>query len=200
MKGTALLDTMAQQVIAKCDSILREAREEADRIQAKARNDAEEKRNATIASAQSAIDAQDARSRQKAEAEASKADLVVKNEAVEAVLASVEAEVRKLAEGTEFPGLLESMLSELMAVAEGDVVVLGPEKHLDTVKGWLANNGRGDVPVEASPGMWDGVAVQDPKRTYRISNTLSGRFRAVREDARKQCMLGLFGTTQEGAS
>src|SRR5690606_38856391 len=107
----------------------------------------------------------------------------------------------RITNSAEFPALLEAMLAELMTVAEGDVVVLGPESHLDTVKNWLASNGREGVPVEASREMRDGVAVQDPQRTYRISNTLSGRFRSVREEARKQCMLGLFGTSKtEGAS
>ena len=140
----------------------------------------------------------DLRWRQKAATEAAKAYLSMKNEAVKAVMANVEAEVRAIVEGGGFPGILDSLLAEVMAVAEDEVVLLAPERHADHVSAWLGGNGHGGISVEGSATVWDGVAIQDPKRSYRISNTLTGRYRRVGQEARKRCMKSMFGAGAEG--
>ena len=58
---------------------------------------------------------------------------------------------------------------------------------------WLQANGHGSVEVESAAGLIDGIAVQDPQRTYRITNTLSSRFRLVEGEARKRCLGRLVG-------
>ena len=119
----------------------------------------------------------------------------MKNEAVEAVLADVSRQVREIASGPAFGPILDSLLAELMGAAGSgdDMEVLAPEAHADHVRGWLERNGRGGLKVVGSREFWDGVAVQDAKRTYRISNTLTGRFGRVEQVARKHCMTALFG-------
>ena len=42
-----------------------------------------------------------------------------------------------------------------------------------------------------------GVALEDPKHTYRISNTLTGRYARLDQQARKICMQNLFGAGGE---
>jgi vacuolar-type H+-ATPase subunit E/Vma4 len=87
------------------------------------------------------------------------------------------------------------LLAELMEEApdSGDLQVLAPPAHADRVSSWLSNNGRAGVGVEGSEAFKDGVAVQDPGRTFRISNTLSGRFALMEQEIRKHCMTTLFG-------
>ncbi len=187
---------MAQQVQADCDEHLAQARAEADRIMADARAKAEASREAALADARAEKERLDALWKQKAEAESIRLELAMKNEAVKAVLAEVQAGIRRLVDSPDFTGVLDRLLDELMDAAgdQGDIVVLGPPAQADHIKQWLADHGKQNVPVEGSQELWDGVAVQDPAKTYRISNTLTGRFERVEQDARKHCMTALFGS------
>jgi vacuolar-type H+-ATPase subunit E/Vma4 len=198
--GSALLETMTAQVTEECEGNIAAAKAEAVTIQA----DAEQKSAAHREAVQAATDVEmvrlDERWRQMAHAEASRADLMVKNDAVKAVMEKVQAEVRALVDGSGFTGVLDALLTSLKDEIKEGVVVVGPEKHVDHVKSWLANNGHSSVAVEGSAEMWDGVAVQDPARTYRVSNTLSGRYSRVEQEARRLCMVKMFGnSTTEGA-
>lgn len=192
MKGSALLDTMAREVDAECERTLAAARAEADAIVAAAREKSAAQRDASLKATEAEMVMLDERWRLKAEAEALTAGLSVRNDAVNEVLDQARGEIRSLVDGPDFPGVLDMLLSEVMAVAPAGTTVLAPEKHLDHVRGWLTKNGSSDVPVEASASMWDGVAVQDSGRTFRISNTLSGRFSRVVDNARRLCMTSLF--------
>ena len=192
MSTATLFDTMSLQVAERCESNLSEANREAEAISAEARAQSASLREATLNATRDEMAVLDERWRQKAEAEVVKAALVVKNEGVQEVLRVVEAEARAIVEGPEFPRILDALLAELMAVAEGDIVALAPEARVEHVRQWMAQNGHAQVPVEASPEFWDGVAIQDPRRTFRISNTLTGRFARVAEEARKICMTSLF--------
>ena len=86
-------------------------------------------------------------------------------------------------------------LAALGKIAPGpdDVVVLAPESQVGHVEQLLAKSGHNGLAVEGSAVVWDGVAVQDKQRTFRISNTLSGRYARVEDGARKLCMVSLFG-------
>jgi vacuolar-type H+-ATPase subunit E/Vma4 len=193
MKGSALLETMTAQVMEKCESTRSAAQQEADVILADAKAQGQAQRESVEAQLAREMDHLDERWEQMAHAEASRADLTVKNDAVSAVLDVVQTEIRRIVSSSEFGTVLDALLTSLMQAADGDIVVLGPESHLDRVKKWLADNGHGGVKVEASPEMWDGVAIQDPAQTYRVSNTLSGRYHRIEETARKQCMSTMFG-------
>jgi vacuolar-type H+-ATPase subunit E/Vma4 len=189
---------MSKQVAEECARRKDNATRDAEAILADVRAKSAAKRESLLAATASEMDLLDLRWRQKADAEASRADLSMKNEAVKAVMANVEAEVRSIVESAGFTGILESLLAQVMAVAEADVIVLAPAKHVDTVSAWLGENGHGGVTVKESLAVWGGVAIQDPDRTYRISNTLTGRYRRVGEEARKLCMRSLFGAGPEG--
>ena len=196
MQGSSLLDTMTAQVVAECDSNLSDARIEADTILADARSQSQAQRDAVQAATAREMEHLDERWKQMAHAEASRADLVVKSDAVNAVLDSAQAEVRALVNSNRFGNVIDALLESLMKEVVGDVVVVGPATHKDHVKLWLANNGHASVAVESSPEMWDGVAIQDLECTYRISNTLTGRYHRIENSARKHCMVTMFG---EGA-
>lgn len=198
MKGAALFDTMAQGVSARCDRMIGDARAEADAIVSEARSKAAAQREQTLAAVNAEKSVLDERWRQKADAEAVKAALAMQKSAVNAVLERVEQIIEETIAGPNFPAILDALLAEVMQVAEGDVVVLAPEGHVDHVRNWLQANGYGHLPVEASREMRDGVGVQDPKRSFRVSNTLYGRYARVEQETRRVCMTGLFGTESIG--
>ncbi len=191
--GATVIESMSLQVAEQCESTLSEANREAEGIVDKARAQSVALREEALVAARHEMDALDELWRQKAEVEAARAGLVVQNEAVRAVLDKVSEENQRIVASDEFPATLDVLLSELMAVAPADVVALAPPDHCDHVREWLASNRYEKVPVEGALGMWDGVAVQDRARTFRISNTLTGRFSRVEQQARRICMMSLFG-------
>lgn len=197
--GATVIESMSLQVAEQCESTLSEANREAEGIVDKARAQSAALREEALVAARHEMDALDELWRQKAEVEAAKAGLVVQNEAVGAVLDKVSEENRRIVASDEFPAALDVLLSELMAVAPADVVALAPPDHCGHVREWLANNGHESVSVKGASSMWDGVAVQDRDRTFRISNTLSGRFSRVEQQARRICMMSLFGPEDSDA-
>ena len=192
MSSEALKESMARRVDEQCAQIAADAQAEADAIRQSARDQAAALREQTMKSVKDDIAQLRARSEQKARAEAARAELAMKNDAVEAVMEAVEERIRTIAGNDEFKSILEALLAELMTVAEGDVVLFAPPAHVDLVKGKLAEHGHGAVRVEAATALRDGVALQDPKRTYRVSNTLMTRYSRIAQDARKVCMGELF--------
>lgn len=198
--GSALLETMTAQVTEECDGNRAAAQQEAEAIQAEADRKSAAQREATQSATDAEMDRLDARWRQMAHAEASRANLVAKNDAVKAVMQKVESEISRIVEGDDFPAILDALLASLATEIDGDVVLIGPEGHIDHIKSWLASNGHDGIGVEASTEFWDGVALQDPAQTYRISNTLTGRYGRVEQEARRLCTIQLFGDdTVEGA-
>ena len=137
-----------------------------------------------------------------AHAEASRADLVVKNDAVQAVMQKVESEIRMIVNGSGFGGVLDSLLTSLLNEYQGsdsEALLIAPEAHVAHVQQWLSANGHAGMTVEGTKEIWDGVALQDPARTYRISNTLTGRYERIGQEARRLCMVKMFGKSSEGA-
>ncbi|MFP6616138.1 MAG: V-type ATP synthase subunit E [Candidatus Hydrogenedentota bacterium] len=197
--GSALLETMTAQVTEECDGNRAAAQQEADAIQAEADRKSAAQREATQSATDAEMDRLDERWRQMAHAEASRASLMAKNDAVKAIMQKVESEIRRIVESDEFPAILDALLVSLATEIEGEVVLIGPESHVAHIESWLSSNGHDGIKVEGSNEFWDGVAIQDPAQTYRISNTLSGRYGRVEQEARRLCMIKLFGdNTAEG--
>lgn len=192
MTGVALLETMAQQAAEECSQTVSHARDEQDAILREARAQSDARRETLLHTTADEMDALDKRWLLKGEAGAAKAALVVQNDAVREVLEGVRAEIGRMAEGPEFRAVIEALLAEVMAVAPENVIVLAPGPHVGHVRQWLGTNGYNGIPVEDAPALLDGVAVQDRERSFRISNTLSGRFARVEQAARKLCMETLF--------
>jgi vacuolar-type H+-ATPase subunit E/Vma4 len=196
MSATALFATMTRQVEAESADHLAKARADAERILADARAKAAASREATLAAARAEVDRLDTLWKQKAQAESTRLELAMENDAVEAVLAKVREDVTRLAAGAEFQQILSRLLEQLMPAISGekDVELLGDEKQLAHIRQWLSSHGHGSLDVKASGQFWDGVAAQDRRQTWRVSNTLRGRFERLEQAARKHCMTALFGT------
>lgn len=183
---------------AECDRRLAEARREAEQILADAKARATSRRDAELRAREQEMTMLDDRWRLKGEAEAARAALSVQNDMVERVLARVRERIREGVNSDRFPAVLDALLDELLAAAEGEgeIVVLAPPKHADHVRGRLESKGRSGTTVEGTDEFWDGVGFQNRERTFRVSNTLSGRYRRVEQQARRICMTRLFHGTE----
>ncbi|HNV21969.1 MAG TPA: cytidine deaminase [Candidatus Hydrogenedentes bacterium] len=81
-----------------------------------------------------------------------------------------------------------------MKIAELAVIALGHEfPPCGACRQWLDAHGKASVPVEPEDRLWDGVAVTDVARSFRLTNTLTSRFEKCRADARKAALQRLFG-------
>jgi vacuolar-type H+-ATPase subunit E/Vma4 len=196
MVSSALFETMTRQVEAECAGHLAKARAEAERILADARAKAAASREAALANARAEVQRLDTLWKQKAEAETVRLELTMEKDAVEAVLAEVRAQVARLASSAEFSAVLSRLLSELMPAVPGggDVELVGPPAHVEHIRRWLSGHGAQGITVKESDQFRDGVAAQDRRQTWRISNTLHGRFERLEQAARKHCMTSLFGS------
>jgi hypothetical protein len=113
----------------------------------------------------------------------------------------VEQKIDETTSGRDFSQVLDALLEELMAASGNlkDVVVVAPDKFVAHVREWLGSHCRTGMDVEGSAALRDGVAIQDKKRSYRISNTLRGRYGRLEQETRRVCMTGLFGESGRDA-
>lgn len=192
----SLLETMAQRVEAECEGYRQEAQAEADGITAAARERAQAHYDEGVKRAESQIALQRKRAEDLAHGEAEKRVLAAQHAIAEDVLWSVADRLNGMATQDDFGNLVEALLAEAVAASSGDIVVVAPHAHVDRCQSWLSSNGREGVPVEGTDEFNDGIAVQDPARTYRITNTLSSRYAKFEPIARKRVMSKLFA---EGA-
>ncbi len=188
-----LLETMALGVDARCEAKLAEARREGDALIAAARLRADglyaKGLDAVRAEIKRAAD-QDLRL---AHAEAEKLVLAAQHSVADEALAQVNGRLAAVASSEGFGATIEVLLAQAVNAARGEFEVLAPAAHVDRCRAWLSGNGHGGVPVHAANEFSDGVAVQDRKRTYRITNTLSSRYAKLEPQARKILMAKLFG-------
>lgn len=189
----ALFEAMAQEVKADCDRVLAEARQEAERIQAEGRRVADQEYAQAIEATRREIELADRRERQRLDAEHTKAFQAVQHRVVEEVLGRAREEMARMARGDEFGAILEALLGEILQESsEGRLDVLTPPAHADRIRRRLVESGRGHLEAIPYAGLTDGVAVQDKRRTFRVSNTLSGRLAVMQDEARKRAQARLF--------
>ncbi|MBI5093841.1 MAG: V-type ATP synthase subunit E [Candidatus Hydrogenedentes bacterium] len=192
MAGQDLFETMRSQTQAECESRLAEARRAAEDIRAAARRQADVRQAESRAAVQTELDHLARHGRMIAEAEAEKATLAMENDVVEEILAGVRQSLEQLAKSPEFGPVVEALLAEVMADADPGVVALAPPAHVELCRRWLQSHGHAGVTVEASQEVWDGVAIQDNRKSYRVTNTLSSRCTKLEGEARRHCMTTLF--------
>jgi vacuolar-type H+-ATPase subunit E/Vma4 len=192
MAGQDLFDTMRRQTQAECDARLADARRAAEEVLAVARRQADAREAETRNAITAELDHLARHGRMIAEAEAEKATLAMENDVVEEILAGVRASLDRLAKSAEFGPVVEALLAEVMDGTDPGMVVLAPAAHVDLCRRWLQSHGYAAVPVEASSDVWDGVAIQDPQKSYRVTNTLSSRAAKLEGEARRHCMTTLF--------
>lgn len=204
MVDQALLAGMRRQAAEDCQNCLTEAQRQAEETLAEARRQAEDRRAQAIAVPRAEMERLGRQSRMVAEAEAGKAALAMKNSVVEEVFAGTRDALRLVANSPDFAGVAEALLEAAIEDIEGPAgragrdaggpaTVLAPPQYVECCTRWLQSHGYHTANVEPSGEVWDGVAVQDQRKTMRVTNTLSSRFAKLESVARKQCMIALFG-------
>lgn len=188
----ALLDTMAQQADGQCARIAGDAQAEAERIIEQARADAAAHRDAVWRAVKAEEAHKDRMSAQFARVEADKARLAARNAAVSDVMALVDREISRIVESPEFGAILQKLLGEALAASEGPVVIECPAAQAELCRSTAVRLGADVREVVASRTIRDGVAVWNPERTVRISNTLRGRLAILEDEARKHIVQRLF--------
>jgi vacuolar-type H+-ATPase subunit E/Vma4 len=190
----ALLDTMARQVAQRCEDQLAVARQKADVIIAEAKAKAEARREHAVEQAHAEADRLAKRAMELALRAAENETLTMEHAVADEVLTSAGVELGRLAQSERFPGILESMLAELVAYAPKEGVILTSPAHVGVCSAWLQRQGVAGLTAQADPDLHDGVAYQDLQHTYRITNSLSARFAKVQNEARRICLETLFGS------
>ena len=198
MENTPLLDLMSAQIAGQREALLLAARDEAAQIQENARVRAEQRRSETLSAAKGELASIARRSRERTEAEAQMVTLTMKDTITNEVLAEVTQELARIAAGPGFPEILDLLLAELMAEAPSDVVVLAPPAHAGHCKQWLESHGHGHLAVEPARSLTDGVAIQDPAKKFRFTNTLTTRFKMREGALRKASLNRLFPAASRG--
>lgn len=193
MEAPPILKLMSEQADARRGEILARAEANASAIREAGQQRAQERLNAGLESLDRELEALAKRSRERAEAEAYMIEFTTRDTIADELLTRVEQRLREAAADKDFASTLEALLGELVQDVKPGMVVLAPPAHVDHVKKWLAANGHTDVEVQAEPSLKDGVAVQDAARSFRVTNTLTTRFRMQQDKLRRESLESLFG-------
>jgi len=191
--GRSFLDTLEREAERRCEVILAQAREEAARIVAEARQTAEENRQNALKEEQTHARTQLEDARRRAEAQVERAKVSMRERVADRILDTVHEELRRIAQSPEFPEVLQFLLAEIMEEAPDNALVLAPPEHVSSCRQWLDVHGMTHITVEPDERLWDGVAVIDAPRSFRLTNTLTSRFEKSRASARKAALRRLFG-------
>jgi vacuolar-type H+-ATPase subunit E/Vma4 len=191
MEGQGLFDTLTQQANQDCEQKAERARQEADSIHDGARRESARRREAALEAIDAELDAAARSARTMAEIEADKLELSLHSTLTEHALADVAAKLEHVTQSGAFPGILEALLAELLAVADTGTVLV-PAAHEAHCRSWLQGNGHADRAMQVDASLTDGVAVHDDATACRITNSLSMRFAKLDDEARRICAERLF--------
>ena len=183
---------MAQQADGQCAQVAAEAQAEAEKIRAQAQAQAASHREAVWRTVRGEESHKDRMSAQFAAVAAGKVRLAARNLAVTEVMTLVDREIDRIVDGVEFGAMLENLLDEALAASSGPVIIECPAAHVDRCRALASRRGAEVRDVVASQTLRDGVAVWNPERTLRISNTMRGRLAILEDDARKHIVRRLF--------
>ncbi|MCC6143886.1 MAG: V-type ATP synthase subunit E, partial [Candidatus Hydrogenedentes bacterium] len=168
------------------------AQAQAEAIRDAAQQEAAQHRSAVLDAVQRDVQAAEERTRERAETAADMRIKTTKDAVTEEVLRDAAEELDRIAGGPQFPAILAALLDEILEEAPEEGTILAPPDQVQAVQDHLNKRGRAGLNVEPARYLRDGVAVQDPGRTFRITNTLSSRFDRRREAARKLVLNRLF--------
>ena len=188
MSTSSLLEVMTQEVAHERARILACARSEAERVLAATREEAARRRREAVQAAEAELAETAQRARERAEAQAEMIVLTAKDTITDEILATVAEDLERIVSRPEFAGILEALLDELLIDTAGSEVVLAPAAHVEHCGRWLAAHGYEGIEVRGVDTLEDGVAVQDARRSFRITNTLSARLAGLERRLRKLCL------------
>jgi len=191
-----LFEAMSSEVAGHRAAILSEARAEARAIVEAGRRDADAWRDRALADARRALELQERQERERIHQDTARRAQQAVQLVEEEVLARVRAELDRVAPAPGFGSVVLRLLEELLEAPDpidpqGPVRVLAPPAHVEACREWLLAHGYNAVEVAAAPGLRDGVALEDPQRTCRVTHSLTRRFEKVEGEVRRRVHLAL---------
>lgn len=200
MSGPALLDRMTALAAKRRDDLLASARAEAERVIAEAHRQVEARRHEAQLAARQTAEHTRARRLAQAEQQAEKEALTLRDRVVADVLDQARQRAMELADTPQFEPILKALVREVVRDAPQNAVLEAPAAHAARCRQWLDAWDHRGVRVETSTHLRDGVALRDEERTWRVLNTLTGRFDRVLGQARRLCMHRLFEETRDAGA
>lgn len=183
---------MSREASRECENILASARREAEALLTEARRKAAERRDASLRALDDELEGMAQRERERAQAEASRQRLLMEEALVESVFARAGSDLAALAASPGFASTLQALLAEAMSVVKGTVRVFTASAHVAACESWLKAHGYADTSVAVDSSLSDGVAVEDARRSFRVTNTLTSRLTKLENAARGRCLGVLF--------
>lgn len=193
MGKNALKDSMAAEIEALCEQEKREAELQVSRILADAERTAAERRLAALKKTEREEAMRQTQAAEHAAWEAARLLETFQHGVVEEILTRLRGELEALTRRADFEETVVALLSETLAAFPECAVVYTAPQYVARCRAWLSGRGRGDIPVEEDPDLWDGVTAMDRAHTVRLRNTLRGRLRRMEPELRKMCRERLFG-------
>lgn len=189
---------MSREASCECEGILTSARRDADALLTETRRKAEDRRVTSLRALDLELEGMAQRERERAQAEASRQRLLMEEALVEAVFERAGEDLAKLAASPAFASTLQALLAEAMNVVKGSVRVLVAPVHVATCESWLRANGHADTVVMPDSSLLDGIAIEDARRSFRVTNTLTNRLAKLENAARGRCISVLFADASGG--
>ncbi len=187
MDQSSLLRAMAREVEAQCRECMAEAGKQAAGIVSQATEKHAGRRAELLEAARQASVRQIAKERGRALADAARREEAFEGTITEEVLVETRMAIDGLAQSEEFTKVLEALLDEALRGLTGPLEVVAPTGKVDNCNRWLRSKGLDDVKVVPDGTMRDGIAVQDPQRSFRLTNTLSSRCAQIKSQIRQIC-------------
>jgi vacuolar-type H+-ATPase subunit E/Vma4 len=193
MERKGLLELMTQEASEERRRILNEAQRVSDSIVQEAERRASAKRSAALSALQGELDALARRSHDRSQVETARMQLAMQDEVVREVLERVRLHLCHVSEEPGFGRVLIELLRKAMGKTDGNVRVLVPQTHGALCGKWLRDNAYAGATVEPTAAVSDGVILEGPRGTYRITHTLRSRFAKLELPARRIALEQLFG-------
>lgn len=191
-KTDAFLNRMTELLEQRCLECLKEAEFRADEILSKAKMQSEEQLCEALENARAKAENLKRRVKTQVKEEATDQILLLRETLVEETLAAISDSIEEIVNGPDFPHVLVTLIEETLHQIEGKAIVKVPQLHLDYCRQWLDKRNYPHVSLDPISEMRDGVIIEDPDHTFRITNTLSGRLEKSVGDIRMLCIKKFF--------
>ncbi len=187
MDQSSLLIAMTREAEARCRECTAEAEEQAAGIVSQATAKHAARRAELLEAARKASARQIAKEHGRALTDASRREDAFEGTFSEEILVETRKAIEELAQSEKFGKVLEALLEEVLLGLPGPLEVVAPPETVGNCTQWLRSKGLDDVRVVPDGTMRDGIAVQDPQRSFRLTNTLSSRCEQIKNQIRQIC-------------
>lgn len=172
MTDSGLVTELRRRAEASAESILSEARNEAERVAAEAERSIEERRRLALSGREAEYRTRARAAIAAARHEAMRDVLIARTHAVERVLEQVRALLPNAAQSPSYLGSLAEELAEALRFVDGDGVSVRCAPELEPA---VRSAVRGDVTVEATPEVGPGFTVMGSQGDVLVDGRILAR-------------------------